>query len=81
MRRISSKTTFWYKRVFPAIWVGFLLIFIGIAVSGAGSRGDLSSMAPFVIGPLAMIGFGFVFMKKLVFDLVDEVWDDGDDWW
>jgi hypothetical protein len=28
--------------------------------------------------PLAMIGFGYFLMKKLVFDLVDEVWDDGD---
>ncbi len=35
-------------------------------------------MAPFVTVPLAMITFGFLLMKKLVFDLVDEVWDDGD---
>ena len=27
---------------------------------------------------MAMIGFGYFIMKKLVFDLVDEVWDDGD---
>ncbi len=78
MRRVSSKTTFWYKRVFPAIWFGFLLVFIGISVFGAGSRRDLSTVAPFVILPLAMIAFGFFLMKKLVFDLVDEVWDDGD---
>ena len=25
-----------------------------------------------------MMAFGFFIMKKLVFDLVDEVWDDGD---
>ena len=25
-----------------------------------------------------MIGFGYFVMKKLVFDLVDEVWEDGD---
>ena len=78
MRRISSKTTFWYKRVFPAIWVGFLLVFIGISLFGAGSRGNLFTAAPFVIVPLAMMGFGFFFMKKLVLDLADEVWDDGD---
>ena len=25
-----------------------------------------------------MMGFGYFVMKKLVFDLVDEVWDDGE---
>jgi hypothetical protein len=25
-----------------------------------------------------MIGFGYFLMQKLVFDLIDEVWDDGD---
>ena len=25
-----------------------------------------------------MVGAGYFMMKKLVFDLVDEVWDDGD---
>ena len=31
-----------------------------------------------VIAPIAMIGFGYFIMQKLVFDLVDEVWDDSD---
>jgi hypothetical protein len=71
MRRISSGWTFFYKRIFPIIWVGFLAVFAGIgAVKGQG---------PFaVIVPLVMIGFGYFLMQKLVFDLVDEVSDDGD---
>ena len=28
--------------------------------------------------PIMMVGAGNFMMKKLVFDLVDEVWDDGD---
>jgi len=71
MRRISSGWTFFYKRVFPIIWFGFLGVFVGIGiVKGQG--------AVVVFVPIAMIGFGYFLMKKLVFDLVDEVWDDGD---
>jgi hypothetical protein len=77
MRLVSSKMTFFNKRVFPAIWFGFLAVFIGIALfSGAGR--DAASPLPFLIGPAIMIVFGYVIMKKLIFDMVDEVWDDGD---
>ena len=75
MRRISSKTTYLYKRVFPLIWFGFLLLFVGVSlVSGAHGL----QMLPFLIGPVFMAGFGYFIMKKLVFDLVDEVTDLGD---
>jgi hypothetical protein len=71
MRGISSGWTFFYKRVFPIIWFGFLVVFVGIGVAhGQG--------AFVVIAPIAMIGSGYFIMQKLVFDLVDEVWDDGD---
>jgi hypothetical protein len=71
MRRISSGWTFVYKRIIPIIWVGFLTVFAGIGV--------VKGQGPFaVIVPLVMIAFGYFLMQKLVFDLVDEVWDDGD---
>jgi hypothetical protein len=71
MRRISSGWTFFYKRIVPVIWVGFLAVFAGIGLA--------KGQGPFaVIVPLAMIGFGYFLMQKLVFDLVDEVRDDGD---
>ena len=71
MRRISSAWTFFYKRVFPIIWFGFLVVFVGIGV--------VKGQGPIVVFvPIAMIGFGYFIMQKLVFDLVDEVWDDGD---
>ena len=77
MSRISSRLTFFYKRVFPVIWFGVLLLFIGVPLI-AGSRVSLPSSLPFLIGPVVMFGIGSVVMKKFVFDLVDEVWDDGD---
>lgn len=33
---------------------------------------------PFLAAPLVMAVFGYVLFRKLVFDLVDEVWDDQD---
>jgi len=77
MRRISSRTTFFNKRVFPAIWFGFLALFIAIPLF-FGTQGKSALSFPFLIVPLIMAVFGFFFMKKLVFDLVDEVWDNGD---
>jgi hypothetical protein len=62
MRRISSGWTF------PIIWFGFLIVFVGIGV--AHGQGAFVVIAP--------IGSGYFIMQKLVFDLVDEVWDDGD---
>jgi hypothetical protein len=76
MRRISSKMTFFYKRIFPAFWFGFLILFIAIPLFFGGTRDAPSPF--FLIVPLIMFGFGYFVMKKLVFDLVDEVWDDGE---
>jgi hypothetical protein len=76
MRRISSRATFWYKRVFPAFWFGFLVLFIGVPFFF--DKSGHAPPFPFFVIPLVMMAFGFFIMKKLVFDLVDEVWDDGD---
>lgn len=77
MRRISSSWTFFYKRIFPAIWFGFLVVFLGISLF-AGSHSAAPALVPLLIGPVIMIVVGYFIMKKLVFDLVDEVWEDGD---
>jgi len=77
VRRISSKWTFFYKRVIPVIWFGFLALFVAITVF-ATRRSDQLSLLPFFVVPIVMIAIGYFIMKKLVFDLVDEVWDDGD---
>jgi hypothetical protein len=76
MRRLSSRMTFFYKRIFPVFWFGFLVLFIAIPLFFGGARNGPPPF-PFLIVPLLMMGFGYFIMKKLVFDLVDEVWDDG----
>jgi hypothetical protein len=77
MRRISSRMTFWYKRMFPIFWFGFLVLFI--AVPWTVNRGPAQALPTMFFVVPALLGvFGFFLMKKLVFDLVDEVFDDGD---
>jgi len=74
MRRISSRTTFFYKRLFPIFWFGFLAFFILIGLRAGGSV-----PLPAILVPVAIAVFGCFLMKKLIFDLVDEVWDAGDE--
>jgi hypothetical protein len=76
MRRISSRTTFWYKWIFPIIWFGGLAAFAGAALFTSIAHSG-TQFFPFVIMPVLMAVFGYILMKKLIFDLVDEVWDDG----
>jgi hypothetical protein len=76
MIKISSRSTFFSKKVFPVIWFGFLVFFIIIALAGMAAKSEM--IAPLLIMPVFMAIFGYVIMKKLVFDLADEVWDTGD---
>jgi hypothetical protein len=75
MRRISSKLTYVYKRVFPAVWFGFLGLFAAIVLLASSSAGRWPPL-PFLLVPAAIGLFGYFVMDKLVFDLVDEVLDD-----
>jgi hypothetical protein len=77
MRRISSRMTFYNKRIFPAIWFGGLLVFVGIGLF-ADAAHNRTPPLPFFIMPVIMMVVGYFLVKRLAFDLVDEVWDDGD---
>ena len=74
MTRISSKWTAYYKTGLPVLWFGILAVFFAATVFGGTPR-----PAPmFLAIPLVMAAFFFLLMKKLVWDLVDEVYDCGD---
>jgi len=77
MQRLSSPSTFFYKRVFPVFWFGFLAIFLVVWMGDATVHGR-SELWPAVVPPLFMAVFGILLFKRLLFDLVDEVWLDGD---
>lgn len=77
MQRLSSRSTFFFKRVFPAFWFGFLALWtIGWTV-GALATHDAKMLAV-LPGPVIMAIFGYVLFKWLVFSVVDEVWLLGD---
>jgi hypothetical protein len=76
MQRISSRATFFHKRIFPLFWFGLLTLFVVGPLLGKGPRHSLP--ADFFIVPIFMMILGYIIMKKLVFDLADEVSDAGD---
>lgn len=76
MVKISSSWTFFLKRVFPVIWFGFLAVFAVGMLTAMLAKNQLEPIA--LVAPVIMAVIGFLVMKLLVFDLVDEVWDDGD---
>lgn len=80
MKRISSSLTFFNKRIFPAIWFGFLAVFFVISASTMLLKKNTSNEPPFIflLAPCFMAVMGFFIMKMLVWDLVDEVLDAGD---
>jgi hypothetical protein len=69
--------TFFYKRIFPVIWFGFLAVFFLIGLV-KGLAADPLSNLPFLIVPVVMAIIGYQMMKRMAFNLVDEVFDLGD---
>lgn len=75
MKRISARSMTFYKWIFPLLWFGGLATFLFVALTqDIGARGRW----PALLVPLVMMVFGFFLMKKLVWDLADEVEDHGD---
>ncbi len=74
MKTISSKQTFFIKKIFPVIWLGGVAFAIIITILA----GALRAGPQFLIGPILMLVIGFVIFRKLVWDLADEVCDGGD---
>ena len=73
-----SDSMFFMKRVFPAIWFGFLAIMVGGAGISAIARGASGADFVFFLIPVIIAIVGFGLMRRLVWDLVDEVYDHGD---
>jgi hypothetical protein len=76
MARLSSRWTFFYKRLFPVIWFGFIALFV--LLPWIGRQQMRGPPLPVFIFPFVMAGVGYLLFRHLLFDLVDELWDDGD---
>jgi hypothetical protein len=77
MTRLSSNWTFFYKRIFPILFIGLVILFFAVLVLIATRSGN-SPQLPFIIVPIVMAVIFYFTMKKLVFDVADEVVDLGD---
>jgi hypothetical protein len=78
MTRISSGSTFFMKRVFPIMWFGFLLFFVGAGLKFAIGLGAAPGGLALLVVPLMMAVIGYAVMTRLIWTLVDEVYDHGD---
>jgi hypothetical protein len=76
MTRLSSRWTSFYKRVFPVMWFGFIALFV--LLPWLNRHQGQGVPLPVFIMPVVMAVFGYLLFRRLLFDLVDEVWDDGD---
>src|SRR5436305_10008305 len=74
-RRISSRNTFFLKRVFPVLWFG--IVVLSLAAGLAAARAGKAVPPPVFIVPLLLFVIGYAVMSKLVLDLADEVLDEG----
>jgi hypothetical protein len=73
---ISSKQTFFTKRVFPAIWLGGVALFLVLALITPASHRRPEDAMLFVV-PVVMLVFGVLMFRKLLWSLADEVQDGG----
>ena len=78
MAQKISDSMFFMKRAFPIIWFGFLVVFVGVALTAAVARGAEATDFVFFVIPIFIAVIGYSVMQRLVWDLVDEVYDHGD---
>jgi hypothetical protein len=67
--RLSSQSTFFVKRVLPALWFGGLLYF---AVNSA-LAGDIGAYWPFVLAPMVIAAITYFAFRALIWRLADQV--------
>ena len=74
MKKISSAWTFFFKRVFPVAWFGFLALFLVTTLATEAAMDEPMLLAV----PALMAIVGFAVMKTTIWNLADEVYDCGD---
>ncbi len=73
MTRLSTRTTFFHKKIFPVLWVGVLVF-----VTFSSARKNQSAGLSFLVAPGLLAACGFFLFKKLIWNLADAVYDCGD---
>ncbi len=76
-KRISSRSTGFYKRVFPFVWFAFLGLILVVVASV--SRRQPGVMVVAFLVPAAVMVLGYFLFRTLLSSLMDEVWDNGNE--
>lgn len=76
-KRISSRNTFFLKRIFPLAWFGIIALILGTQLTLIRHSGRPPPAAVF-IAPVILLALGYFILRRLVYDLADEVYDEGD---
>jgi len=71
---ISSSLTRFHKQLVPVIW----LVVLAIVIGGAIASGETAAIATTCVAAIVMSAIGLMLMKRLVWDMADEVEDHGD---
>jgi len=75
MKKISSRNTFFMKKIFPVFWFGFIAVFMALTLHFPAPG---QARWVLLIVPCVMTLVGLVIFRQLVWDLMDEVHDAGD---
>ncbi|HVP32559.1 MAG TPA: hypothetical protein VMT09_02830 [Steroidobacteraceae bacterium] len=76
-KRISSRNTFFQKKVLPVLLFGVLALAVAAPIMLTRGRPNAPPW-PIFTAPLAVAVIFYVLLRRLVFDLADEVVDEGD---
>ncbi len=76
-RRISSRNTFFYKRAFPFIWFGLIALLVAVMILTSHTGRPAPPLIVY-LAPVLLLAVGYFVVRRLVSDLADEVYDEGD---
>jgi hypothetical protein len=74
MKKISGGSTFYYKRILPVLLFGLPVFFLYVTFSAPHGPPPLLALLPMLV----LVPVFYLMLRKLVWDLADEVWDGGD---
>jgi hypothetical protein len=74
MKKISGGSTFYYKRVLPVMLFGLPVFLLYVTFSAPHGPPPLLGLLPMLV----LVPIFYLMLRKLVWDLADEVWDGGD---
>ncbi len=77
-KRISSRSTFFLKRLLPLVWLGILGLAVIAAAGASRASGHAAPLVLLLGAPLIVALFVYLLLRRLVIDLADEVYDEGD---